>query len=174
VSFFSLSFQCITTIIVIVNTMNTNKKNSQHYIICEVSGSHSGEYENDNFVGYSPNDGGSKHVWNISPLPLDYTALYPRKLSSSLYHLTVLVKMKMETVWWNTSVHLSNSYHNKASPHMYSMNIILTFPFNLHNYDETWNLCLKVKDLISDFWQIDMGLQPCSISWPLKSVWTHN
>jgi hypothetical protein len=38
------------------------KEHSQHYIICEVSGSHSGEYENDNFVGYSPNDGGSKHL----------------------------------------------------------------------------------------------------------------
>jgi hypothetical protein len=32
---------------------------------------------------HRPNDGGSKHLWNVGLLQRDYTALYPRRLSSS-------------------------------------------------------------------------------------------
>jgi hypothetical protein len=30
-------------------------------------------------------DGGSMHIWNVSPLQCDYTALYPRRLYTSLW-----------------------------------------------------------------------------------------
>jgi hypothetical protein len=68
----------------------------------EISGSHCGEYEDEGLLRYSSvqsrsrptfqrcvpphnhlDDGGSTHLSNVDLLQQDYTALYPRRLSSS-------------------------------------------------------------------------------------------
>jgi hypothetical protein len=33
---------------------------------------------------HRPDDGGSRHVWNVGPLQRDHTSIYPRKLSFSI------------------------------------------------------------------------------------------
>jgi hypothetical protein len=46
---------------------NMNHSRTHTYIlICEVSGCYSSKYEGDCFQGNHPDDGGSKHLWNIS------------------------------------------------------------------------------------------------------------
>jgi hypothetical protein len=61
----------------------------------EVSGSHGGEYEDDCLLSccavyssrslptfHRPDDGSSKHLWNVGKLLPDYTALQPRRQPS--------------------------------------------------------------------------------------------
>jgi hypothetical protein len=54
-----------------------NTQTNEQTVWCEISGSHSSEYED-----YS-DDGSSTHLWNVNLLQQDYTVLYPSKVSSS-------------------------------------------------------------------------------------------
>jgi hypothetical protein len=46
-------------------------------------------------------DAGSMHLWNVSLLQQDHTALYPRKLSSSLHTFTcIFVFLKFKFLFW--------------------------------------------------------------------------
>jgi len=74
-----------------------------HYGLCEISDTHGGWYEDDSFLGHAEpcslvevnrrfrdayclhhsGDEGSTHLLKVGILQQDYTALYPRRLSSS-------------------------------------------------------------------------------------------
>jgi hypothetical protein len=93
---------------------------------CRVSGSHGSEYADESFLEYSavfsqwsgptfqrcvlypssllihrPVDGGSTHLWNVGLLQRDYTALYPRRLSSSCCIQVLLLEYETESaeIW---------------------------------------------------------------------------
>jgi hypothetical protein len=62
----------------------TSGNNALH--ISEIWGSHGGEYEDGCLlVDECPDDGGSKHLWNVGKLLPDYTAQQPRRQPSSRY-----------------------------------------------------------------------------------------
>jgi hypothetical protein len=125
---FSLSFQCITTII--INMMiYKQKEHSQHCIIC---------------LFYL------KWRWR------QYDEIHP-------YFC------------------LTNNYHNKASPSMYSMNInhntlFLSFFLSTQLW---WNMNLISKNKGLKQWLVAKryrfpALQPCYINLPLKPAWAHS
>jgi hypothetical protein len=60
----------------------------------EISGSTSGEYEDD-IAFREANDGESTHLRNVILLQRDYTALYPRRVSSS--NIIIVVRFQVLT-----------------------------------------------------------------------------
>jgi hypothetical protein len=71
---------------------------------------------------YYPDDRGSTHLWNVGLLQWDYTALYPRRLSSSdVYNLCFISHV---TVWYTVSYCLKQ---NHIYIYFFFNTVLLTF-----------------------------------------------
>jgi hypothetical protein len=100
----------------------------KQYISYEISGSNGGDYEDDCPLGRCdrPDNGGSKHLWNVGKLLPDYTTQHSRRQSSSkralsappqsgrsiyLRHLT-LNKYELR-IWHYVTLFLYKLYYNR-------------------------------------------------------------
>jgi hypothetical protein len=62
--------------------------------------------------GNCPDDWSSTHLWNVGLLPQDYTALYPRKLSSSTSQLNG--SRYSADCWWTSKLETDLLCHLRA------------------------------------------------------------
>jgi hypothetical protein len=67
------------------------------------------------YLAHCPDDGGSTYLWKVGLLERDYTALYPRRLSSSEINIFIFITTKSQQslswLWISLKVH----YHVQNS-----------------------------------------------------------
>jgi hypothetical protein len=81
-------------------SISANECKNKTLCTCEISGSHSGEYEDGCLLGhhsYHPDDGGSKHLWNVSSFyqttqpTMQKTAIFIMQMYSSTTHYNISI-----------------------------------------------------------------------------------
>jgi hypothetical protein len=68
---------------------------------------------------------GSKHLWNVGLLRQDYRNLYPRRLSSSSFRLSVANVANSTTLFFlNRQVHIYIYGHHLGSKHLWNVGLL--------------------------------------------------